>query len=165
MLRRFDTSEGDRARYAAALDTPRELLELAPALQTPFVLFVATRLDAASDAEWVTVAEALLRSGAVYVVCWGPGCRDLETHFDSAYVQGVLARPSSADGAESVVMTTSHYEDTLEEALWFAVHNAWPAPAYEHKCQTVVATSIANVEWHRRIVEYLDAGAPFVDAV
>ncbi len=55
------------------------------------------------------VAEVLLGSGGVYFCTWGNGCERVHDIIE--------VDPDPAD--DSVVMTTWHDDETLDEALWF----------------------------------------------
>ena len=164
MMKQFPSPEGQRARLAGAAPHPVDLPTLLQDLRPGFVLFIASSASDASRAEWEQVATTLLQKGLVYLVAWGPGCRDVEDHFDSAYVNAVNAEPPLVVPQNSVVMTTSHADESLEAALWYAVHAAWPDDAYAENSHSTVMVAIGNEEWHQRIETYLAAGAPLVDA-
>jgi hypothetical protein len=136
--------------------------ELARDLRPPtsrFVLFIAADALGPGDSEMHSAATNLLQAGASYVCCWGPGCERLHDAFDTA------ALPFQAASDDDVIMTTWHDDESLEEAVWFAVHNAWPTPAYERDTRAVVAVAVGAPQWASRINDYLQAGAPFPDEV
>jgi hypothetical protein len=133
---------------------------LATALATcsgPFVLFVAFDVAGEPHSELTEVASRVLQRGATYVCCWGAGCELLHDAFDE--VAAVRPRPPGPDG---VVMTTWHDDESLEDALWFAVRAAFPSDSH---LVPVVAASIGKPAYARRIRAYLDAGSPIPDEV
>jgi hypothetical protein len=52
-------------------------------------------------------------------------------------------------------MTTWHTDDSLEEALWFAVVSAYPAPPYHLDCTSRVCVAIGNPAWATQIASFL----------
>ena len=133
--------------------------ELASQFEQPaasFVFLLALDASSVSDAELRTAATAVLKKGARYACCWGPAAERAHTAFDLA----------SADldlNAKTVIMTTAHEDEPLEEAVWFATHAAYPAPGYEDAFDVVVCASVAHEEWFEAMKTYLSAGAPMRD--
>lgn len=60
------------------------------------------------------------------------------------------ARPSG-----SVIMTTWHDKETLEEALWFFVNCSSPDAAYADSCHAGIAITIGNSHWAKQVAGYL----------
>jgi hypothetical protein len=58
---------------------------------------------------------------ASYVCAWGPNSEAVEETFDSASFLPEFGEPLPFS-----LMTTSHRDETPEEALWFAFYNAPP---------------------------------------
>ena len=56
----------------------------------------------------------LLDRGAVALCAWGPDCSKVETLFDTVCVDRELAGT-----LDYLVTTTSHEDETLDDALWF----------------------------------------------
>ena len=163
MLKSFTPPDEQRKWLAGSVKRPADLVDLSTHVHPNFVLFVAADETDTSAAEWQKIADNLLQAGAVYVVLWGPGCRELENHFDLAYVVATEIHRTLTVPSGSVVMTTSHADESLEEALWFGFHAALPDDAYVDDWHASVAVSVGNNEWYRRIEDYLEAGAP-IDA-
>jgi hypothetical protein len=92
------------------------------------------------------------------VCCWGPGARRLEDCFDEAAVYLGLDEPP--DLTDDVVMTTSHEDEPLEEAVWFAAWSTYPTPRYAAETRALLAVSVGADAWDDRITAYLRAGAP-----
>jgi hypothetical protein len=92
-------------------------------LREPFVAFTALDARRLTNAQLGEFASKLLIQGCVYACAWGPDSGRVETAFDLAAVEANLAgQPFVAD----VVMTTSHEDESLDDALWFSVFTAFP---------------------------------------
>lgn len=132
------------------------LQELPAALASqagPFLLFVAAGTTTLSDRAVVAICEELLRQGAVYAICWGPNSTHLKALFEQA------ASFLHGDGPRTVKMT-SHEHESLQDALWFAVHTAYPHDAHEEGWTRLVVATVASEDWRRRAEAFLLAGAP-----
>jgi hypothetical protein len=142
-----------RVISAASLD------DLAGELTPPtpeYILFVAADVSTHTATELTGIAAAILATGAGYVCCWGPDGERLHDAFDAA--SGAIG--TRADG---VVMTMWDSSETLEEAVWFATHCAFPDPQYAAASQSVVVAIVDNADWLQRVNDYLAAGAPITD--
>jgi hypothetical protein len=60
-------------------------------------------------------------------------------------------------------MTTWHVDESLEDALWFALHSTVPSSAYLDSTKSVIVVSIGDGGWSERVSTYLEAGAPMLD--
>ena len=84
-----------------------------------YVLVTASlRADAIMS---VQQARRSLEAGAAYVCSWGPGSPAMEESFDYASFLPELGVPFPY-----TVMTTSHTDKAVEEALWFVFWSAGP---------------------------------------
>ena len=163
-LRMFPSPMGDRGRLAGFARSLGDVPALVESVPSPFVLFLAADRASATDKQWGDVARVLLQLRLAYLVAWGPGCRDVEDVFDLVFVEETDIEGTIANAAEGVLMTTSHPEEHLEQALWFAIHTASPDVDYTPECPSTIAIAVGREEWHDRIVKYLAAGAPLTDA-
>jgi hypothetical protein len=115
-----------RQLYLAQLtrleDWPTELEEPAK----PFVVFTAFDAKHLTDDKLLRFARQLLGQGCVYACSWGPEALRLHNAFDDAAINAELAGQPYVD-EDDVVMTTSHEDESLDDALWFAVFTAYPA--------------------------------------
>ena len=75
--------------------------------------------------EWAIRA---LEQGLVYVCAWGEGCDVVEDAVDWAFI----VKPDSAE--RPIVLTTSHADETVADAVDFFAHDAKPVGAYRAKC-------------------------------
>jgi hypothetical protein len=123
-----------------------------------FVLFIAADTSDIPGVDLVDFAAALIRAGAAYICCWGPDCERFHHCFDEA---DFVVNGEASDSR--VLMTTWHDDESLEDALWYALNSTIPAPAYEAGTQSVIAISIGDQGWSDRISAYLKAGAPMLD--
>jgi hypothetical protein len=89
-------------------------------------------------------ARSLLKAGCVYFCCWGPGCERVHDIVDEQYL---IESGYSVHDDETVVMTTWHNDESLEEATWFAINVAFPDDRFFDECKAVVAVCIGNIEW------------------
>ena len=87
------------------------------------------------DAE--PLARQALARGLVFVSAWGPGCELIEETFDEVIA---LSRPDETPG--DAVLTTSHADESLEEALEFFLEAATPARAHVAGCDAWVVFAI-----------------------
>jgi hypothetical protein len=100
------------------------------------------------------LVESLLRSGCVYVSCWGSGCdrvHDIADEVIVGFQVGLMetrstdAQDLSATGTqERVIMTTGHGEETLDEALHFFLTHTQPGTEYASQCGSAVALAIGQ---------------------
>jgi len=81
-----------------------------------YVLFTASERNA--QLSKVEAARAWVEAGASYICAWGPNSPEVEGTFDYAAFLPELGEP-----LPFTLMTTSHKDEPLEEALWFAFYN------------------------------------------
>ena len=129
-------------------------LDVASAGDVPRFLSVASRYFVcllAWDARHVGVTEIsavvnfLIRSGCVYICCWGPDCERVHDIFDEVEVDLC----SGSDGP--CLMSTWHAHELLSEALWFSLFSARPDDAFAAECRSLVGLSIHSPEWAAEI--------------
>jgi hypothetical protein len=107
-----------------------------------FVLFVAADAARIADAELTIFARKLIGQGAACMSAWGPGCGRMHLAFDEADID---LNPDF--GADDVIGTTDHADESLDEALWDALFVEWPAPKYEATCDSFLAISVGRDDW------------------
>jgi hypothetical protein len=104
-----------------------------------FVVFVAADATSAQAPILMAFAASLVRAGCVYAVCWGPDSSSMEEAFDYADIEvHGDAEPSH------VVMTTSHNDEPLEEALTFLTESARPTDRYVSTCKHVLVVVVGG---------------------
>jgi hypothetical protein len=132
--------------------------QLAAGIRAPssqFIALVAADARGLPAEDLTLAAEGLLGTGARYICCWGPDCERFHDVCDEcSYELGTV---------DAVVMTTSHPQDSLEEALWFATHSAIPDDAYPEAAASVAVVVVGNAAWFNEACTYLGNGAPLPD--
>jgi hypothetical protein len=109
----------------------------------PFVAFVALDTREASGERLRDLARDLLEDGCVYVCSWGPDASRVHDVFDEVIIEAEIAgRPY----VEDRLMTSWHPEQSLDDALWFAVFAAFPP---EGEAPAVLA--VCDPEWSEAI--------------
>ena len=78
-------------------------------------------------------ARAWIDAGASYICAWGPDSAAVEEAFDYA-----AFLPEYGEPLPFTLMTTSHREQTPNEALWFAFYNAAPPDDLDDVLNSVV---------------------------
>jgi hypothetical protein len=103
--------------------------------------------------------EPLVRAGASYFVCWGPGCERVHDIIDeiASYPDNEFAIPG-----DSCIMTTWHDSEPLDEALWFLLVNAWPDQHYARSTHATLGISIGSTAWAAQISDAFDDPREFV---
>ena len=97
----------------------------------------------------------MLCRGAVYVCAWGQGCQGLEDAVDQAAVEEELA----SETERPAIMTTSHADETLGEALEFLSRCAFPDEAYVSDCRSAIAIAVGNPSWADEMKTWLKANS------
>jgi len=113
------------------------------------VLFLAWDAREVEDETILAVARELVRAGLSYIVCWGPGCGRVHDTFDDADILEKLE--SNSLDTDTVIMSTWHEDESLEEALGFALNSAYAAAPYDATTTSTIATVIANENWDRAV--------------
>jgi hypothetical protein len=96
------------------------------------------------------LARRAVEQGLATASAWGPGCSMMEEEFDEAIVAG-----GGVETADNVVHTTSHPDESLEEALEFFLDAVSPARDYESDCRAWVVFPIGK-ELHDRFERALE---------
>ena len=140
----------DRFLLSATVSGPKDFSSPVNIHSKHWVLFIAMDARLMSVDEISNIANWALDQGAVYVCVWGPDCEQVHDIIDEVLVD---RNPDPTD--EDVIMTTWHDDETLEEALWFAVNSAFPAGAYTETCKTLVAVAVGSEDWGSEIAKKL----------
>lgn len=107
----------------------------------PFVGFIAVDTSGVPDEPLRAFAGDLLDNGCVYMCAWGPDASRIEAVFDLVAVEAELAGKPYVD---DVLMTTSHEDESLDDALWFAVFAAFPPEGEANAVLAVCNSASAN---------------------
>ncbi|HEX8289640.1 MAG TPA: hypothetical protein VF556_16775 [Pyrinomonadaceae bacterium] len=129
---------------------PLESLESLPSeLRLPtlhFVLFIACDVEHLSGDALYSFAERMIAFGTVYICAWGKGC----SRFDSAFDMVCVMREINEEKEFPHIMTTWHDNQSLDEALWFALNLAYPDDEFAESCSTLVV-SVAGEKWNAHL--------------
>jgi hypothetical protein len=108
-----------------------------------FMLFIATDATGVSNDELRVVARMLLDRGLAGLCVWGEDCPRVHDQFDFE------RSPNEHDG--SVVETTWHSDEPINEALWYFANVAYPDDCFEHDCHDWIAIAVGDDLWERTI--------------
>ncbi len=140
----------DRQLFALQVSASTEISEATQIVRPHFAVFLAWDATSVATEEISRLATLLHNRGLAYLCAFGPGCERVHDIFDEVEVELEGARPS-----DSVIMTTWHDDERLEEALWFFVYCSFPDAAYEATCDTGIVVTIGNSQWATQVAEYL----------
>jgi hypothetical protein len=149
----------DRRLLSLFVSGPSDVSSLIAHRKSHFACFLAWDTRDVSVQAISALAEVLFDRGLAYLCAWGPGCERVHDIFDEVEL-GLRNRPP-----DSVVMTTWHASEPLEEALWFFVNSTFPDAAYEDSCPEGIAITIGNSEWAASVKGYLTDPKRLNDAV
>jgi hypothetical protein len=139
-----DVSERD----LFAIDLPG-LDDALPELRMPsrhFVCLLAADFCQATDAQISRLAVHLVNAGACYFLCWGPDCERAHDLVDDV----LLAHEPCATEA-SVILTTWHTEDSLDDVLHYFLTTCWPAEAYFESARSSLAVTVHDETLARQV--------------
>jgi hypothetical protein len=140
-----------RKLYLAELDGLDDLPDEFAEPRPYFVLFLAVDAMDVPDPVLTAFARKTLARGAAYICAWGPGCERVHDVFD-------------AERGESSVITTWHDDESLDQALWFALFVAFPDESLLASEQSVLAVVVGGEDWAEHVRQRLtDPGALHAD--
>jgi hypothetical protein len=93
------------------------------------------------------LARQLVDAGCSYLCVWGPGCELMHNEMDEAREKA----PQLEDDDISVLMTTSHADDSIEDAVAFAAARASPVGMYEVGCNATILAVHNHGNWPRDV--------------
>lgn len=94
------------------------------------------------------IAERLIASGLIWVCVWGPDCGRVHDIFDEAHVGNGDIEP------DFTIMSTWHESESLEEAIWFFLHSAFPLDT-EIEATSYIAVTVGRVDWAATVEDAL----------
>ncbi len=132
------------AVYTQHLDQFSELREVAfPSPHT--IILLAANFQSISSKDLADTANALIAGGNAYLCAWGEDCLKAETIWDAA-----ATRLDSQKAFGFHTVSTSHEDETLEEAAWYALNCAFVDKHITQSCSVVLIT-IDHPEWQNII--------------
>lgn len=97
-------------------------------------------------------ADNLIDNGLVYFCAWGKGSQETENAVDIACVEKKMRGEVDDNNNGYFVMTTSHDDEPLNEALWFALNLSYPDEKYVKDCESNLIIVVENKDWHKQIL-------------
>src|SRR5882672_9273617 len=116
----------ERQLYLLELKDSGEIAAVGDLPKPHFACFIAWDARLASTDAVSALIKRLLDAGAAYISAWGPDCARVHDIADESRRFGM----ESGDQTASVVMTTWHEHESLEDALWFFLFNTFPDDSF-----------------------------------
>ena len=126
-----------------------------------FACLIAWDSINATAEEIYSVVEPLIKNGASYFCTWGPDCERVHDIIDE--IDRTHSDLGSPEG--SVIMTTRHKGEPIQEALYFFLLCSRPDEHYESSTNSSLAIVIGNTEWAEEIKKSLSAPRQFINTV
>jgi hypothetical protein len=141
----------ERQLYVLELGDPDDLAAVSDLPDPHFACFIAWDARNVSTEGVAAVVERLLSGGAASISAWGPDCERVHNIADN--IRSSVG--DSGDRSDSVVMTTWHDNESLEDALWFFLFNTFPSDWFEQTTRSGLAVIVGNRDWAAAIREGL----------
>ena len=135
--------EFNREFHFISLPTLNTLAEEIETSSPHFALFLGMDASEVNDSTLMVVADKLFSKGLAYLCAWGADCNRVEHLFDQVVIGNYLATGTEFTQV-NVVMTTSHDDEVISEALWFFIYATVPARDYETTCKDWVIVSVGD---------------------
>lgn len=144
-MKRYDKTDSIPYQfYSSKIENISELVDFEYP-STYFVLFLAANFNKIQNKAIFEIAKKLINRGLVYICTWGPGCEKAQDAIDLANVMW-----EKEQGKEFLVMSTSHKDESIDEALWFAIFLAIVGDEFWNECSTIAVTIEQN-NWAQQI--------------
>ena len=137
----------ERCSYDALMERNLFMLELAKANELPpdidvgsqyFGTFVAWDARAATHNEIASLVKTLIDAGSVSFVCWGPDCER---------VHDIADEYDPYKDNDSVIMTTWHTDESLDNAIWYFLNTMFATVNFEDAFRSSLAISVGSEGW------------------
>lgn len=136
--------------YTACLEKLSEWPEAVTLASRHFGLFLACQGDAEAATDVKMFARQALAQGLVTASIWGPGCERVHDLIDE-----VIVSDGKTEDASSVILTTWHAKESLEDALQFFVEILDPADQYSYSYGSLVIVSVGDSSYGKRVRDFL----------
>lgn len=121
----------------------RSFAEIVPAVSAMpcrhFVTLLVAHFTTITRDSLVALSQQMIDAGSRYFCAWGRDCRVAHHAFD-------LACCEFEPEGDHVILTTDHHDESLEQAIWFALNCARPDGPYERGCHATIAISVNDHE-------------------
>ncbi|HEY5956874.1 MAG TPA: hypothetical protein VIV60_09990 [Polyangiaceae bacterium] len=129
------TTERSRHLYLMDAPAPEDVPSVLEPAGSRFVCLLAWDAEGAAPEAVEDLARRVVAAGCAYICCWGAGCRAVHDAFDFVTTQ--------RDPDAPLIMSTWHDDETIADALWFALFCAHPDDSAGECCR-VVCISIGS---------------------
>jgi hypothetical protein len=136
----------EKVVYLCPSDTIENLADETTPSAANFGLLVAMNAQHVTDESILKGAKKLLSKGLACLCAWGPDCKRVHDLFDVA-AREINDKPS----ASNVIMTTSHSDESIQEALWYFLHCDYVTEKFEKTCNDWIIAPISNSGWEQLI--------------
>ena len=128
--------DSDRGLYLLDCEAFADILPAVAQLPGKnFVVLLIADFSAGTRDDVVVLSRGLIAAGARYFCAWGQACQTAHLAFD-------LACCDFETDNESVILTTDHSKESLEDAIWFAMVCAYPADPYDREWHATLAICV-----------------------
>ena len=116
---------GEATLFASHLDVAGTTLPVHSIDSPHFLCLLGGDFTKTAASELVQLVTGLIEAGACYFICWGDGCEAVHDLIDD-----ILIGDDRFASEETIIMTTWHSDETIEDALFFLLCAASPAEHY-----------------------------------
>jgi hypothetical protein len=123
-----------------------------------FTAFVAADARGVNDETIHSLAAAMLPHHCAHVTTWGPDCERVHHLFDEAYLDAAEPKPhrilrwrTSWPVHIPFLMTSSSADESLAEALWYAVYVAWPSGDGYHESRPADLVALVQPQFRDEV--------------
>ncbi|MDX1963584.1 MAG: hypothetical protein SFX18_10550 [Pirellulales bacterium] len=102
-----------------------------------FVTLMVADFSTVTQEHMVALSQQLIAAGSRYFCAWGRDCQMAHLAFDLACCE------YEADN-EQVIITTDHSNESIEDAIWFALVCAYPVDPYDKEWHATIAICVNN---------------------
>jgi hypothetical protein len=128
-----------------------------------FVALIVADFTTETLDDLVRFSQQMIEAGSRYFCAWGEGCRKAHLAFDLACCQ-------FEPGSESVIFTTDHHDDPIEEAIWHLINCAYPDDPYDRDCHATLVICVNKPQLAQTVqlafadpLEFSEKNGPNVD--
>ncbi len=150
----FDNSKSKNYEHDVLysfVSTLSEISKSAEQINEHSILFIACDFSKYSIDELSGFADSILDRAVAFVCTWGKGCEKTHDIIDEIAVYREVVENKSP----SHPMTTWHSDETIDEALWFALFSAFPDDSHEQEDQSTLIVVVENEQWNRQVLSRL----------
>ncbi len=145
IFEKYFTDDPEKQFFLCSCDLWESVVQNVRPSSKHFGLLVVGDATSVADSALIQIANDAQEKGLAYLCAWGRDCRRVEDVFDCVYVERELdGKVQTSQG--DTLMTTSHPDDPLSDALWFFAHCAWPTKSFAPDCKDWIVAVVADQE-------------------